>query len=385
MNDNNASMAATATKLPQTYNHPWANFPQIIMQPVTPGVDPFIEGRKLRVSNGYERSYTGNSREQDTLTGFTATTGLTAGLLAGVSKSWLIGSVMATGLTASPLVALAGITGAGALAGIAVGKAIPHMPKISKLASKAMIWAGKKALGGLVQGTKYVSSKNKEIMISRQNSQLQKSNKAVIATRETHDNSKIGQSARLEEMSKAVQERSNKFKQIVSNVREDMKAGKDIKDQLKEVHSLRTPTYQSIKEKNALTADYLIRNNSKDAKLDTKGLENSVKSLAKEFNLSKAETKQLFADTNSRVEKMKDDLMLTKDNKYVTLAKTAKETAKESTNSKEQQFAQKQEEAKEKKQEQKVAAKHQKENAAKEQQQAQGKSQQKDKDLEIER
>lgn len=213
-----------------------------------------------------------------------------------------ISAAVGLGAAASPMVGIASIAAVGAVGAIGL---VHNSPALAR-GAKHTLKLGAKFLG--------------------------KAKDALMKTHNTYKEKAKTKSNHLEKFDEATKQRAEKFKSFVKDSRSKLVAGKDIKENLTTLHQLKVPTQKSKKELHNLTADYVIKNNLKEGKLDFKGVTKDIKSFAKEAKLSRAETRDLKAGVNRRVEEHKDNFVMDKNNKVTNLNKNrdkAKQNAKE--------------------------------------------------------
>ncbi len=254
--------------------------------------------------SGYTKSnYNGNA-EKDLATGGAAV--MTAGVVKAFGITKLGGVAAAVGLGSAPLVGLAAVAAGGAVAAVAAYK------------SKDMIARG--------------IGKGAEFALKSTGKALGLSGKGLGKIYSSYQKSAKTKSEYLEKANEATKQKEEKFKGLVKTTRKDLVNGKDIKDDLKQMYKLKIPTQKSMHELHKLTADHVLKNNSKSGKLDMVGVKKEVDGFAKEVGLSKNETKVLHADVRDRLEEHKDNFRFDKDNKVVKLGankKKATQKAKE--------------------------------------------------------
>ena len=95
-----------------------------------------------------------------------------------------------------------------------------------------------------------------------------------------------------------------------------IKKGKDIKTDLKDIFKYKIPTQKSLKALQNTTSYYFIKQNAdkNNGKINLKEIQKDFKKFSKEIGLNRKEAKLFQSHIPKTVEKLKDNLIITKDN-----------------------------------------------------------------------
>ena len=283
--------------------------------------------------------------------GFTATgTALATGK---ISASLVGAKLAAAGLAIGsggiiPLIGAVATLGAGAMAG-AVGlrtaqvlgkqgikgleylgeRAFANAAKLSSAAAKVL---GTMAVKGTKASFKFTAKATKSF--------LNKSKQAVSKNMKQPEQL-LGNYSQNTQAEKIFMERLGTLNKAAKN-------GKNIKNDLKDVFKYKIPTQKSMQALQKTTSYYFIKQNAakNNGKIDLKGVQKDFKKFAKEVGLGKKETKLFQSHIPKMMEKLKDNLMVTKDNQLApfkfNIHRATQQVAKQKSQKVQQKFTKKQ-------------------------------------------
>ena len=247
-----------------------------------------------------------------------------------------------------PLVGAVATLGAGAMAG-AVGLRTTQM--LGKQGIKGLEYLGERAFANAgklssaaakVLGTMAVKSTKASFKFAtKATKSFLNKNKQAVSKNMQQPQQLLGNYSQNTQAEKIFMERLNTLNKAFKN-------GKDIKNDLKDVFKYKIPTQKSLKALQNTTSYYFIKQNAakNNGKIDLKGVQKDFKKFAKEVGLGKKETKLFQAHIPKMMEKLKDNLVVTKDNQLAPfkfhIHQSTQQVAKQKSQQMQQKFTKKQ-------------------------------------------